>query len=71
MTHLLTYVNHVYIAKTTSTSWKLQNCQIKCDILSFDNSLDSSYVNNLLEGNTLQIVYDTYISSLSNITSAG
>ena len=53
----------------TSTAWMLQNCQIKCDILSLDNSLDNSYVNHLLGGNTLKIVYDTYISSLQTLTS--
>jgi hypothetical protein len=54
----------------TSTSWKIQNCQIKCDILTLDNALDNSYVNHLLGGNTLQIVYDTYISSIQTVTSA-
>ena len=32
----------------TSTSWCIQNCPIKCDILSLDNSLDNSSVNHLL-----------------------
>ena len=54
----------------SSTSWMLQNCQVKCDLLSLDNSLDNSYVNHLLGGNTLKIVYDTYVSSLQTITSA-
>ena len=51
-------------------SWRIQNCQIKCDILTLDNSLDNSYVNHLLGGNTLKIVYDTYVSSIQTITSA-
>jgi hypothetical protein len=54
----------------TSTSWKIQHCQIKCDILSLDNALDNSYVNHLLGGNTLKIVYDTYISSIQTVSSA-
>ena len=66
----ITDVNHACTAETTSTSWKNQNCQIKCDILSFDNSLDTSYVNRSLAGNTFKNVYDTYISSLQTITSA-
>ena len=49
---------------------KNQNCQIKCDILSFDNSLDNSHVNHSLGGDTFKNVYDTYISSLQTITSA-
>ena len=57
-----------FTAANTSTSWCLQNCLIKCDILSLDNALDNSYVNHLLGGNTLKIVYDTYISSLQTLT---
>ena len=45
--------NTLYIAANTSVPWRIQNCQIKCDILSLDNSLDNSYVNHLLRGNTL------------------
>ena len=51
-------------------SWRIKNCQIKCDMLTLDNSLDNSYVNHLLGGNTLKIVYDTYVSSMQTITSA-
>ena len=54
----------------TSVDWRIQNCQVKCDLLSLDNSLDNSYVNHLLGGNTLKIVYDTYVSSIQTITSA-
>ena len=67
---IITDFNTVYTADTTSISWRIENCQLKCDILSLDNSLDNSYVNHLLGGNTLKIVYDTYISSLQTITSA-
>jgi hypothetical protein len=66
---IITSFNSVFSAATTSTSWKIQNCQIKCDIVSLDNALDNSYVNHLLGGNTLKIVYDTYISSIQTITS--
>ena len=43
---------------------------MKADILTLDNSSDKYYVNRLLGGNTLTIVYDTYISSIQSITSA-
>ena len=67
---IITDWDMLYTEETTSTSWRIENCQLKCDILSLDNSLDNSYVNHLLGGNTLKIVYDTYISSLQTITSA-
>ena len=67
---IITDFNTVYTADTTSTSRRIENCQLKCDILSLDNSLDNSYVNHLSGGNTLTIAYDTYISSMQTIKSA-
>jgi hypothetical protein len=66
---IITSCNSVFTAATTSTSWKIQNCQIKCDILTLDNALDNSYVTNLLGGNTFKNVYDTYISSIQTVPS--
>ena len=67
----ITNSNTHYTAENTSVSWRIQNCQIKCDILSLDNAFDNSYVNDLLGGNTLKLVYDNYISSIQTITSSG
>ena len=67
---IITYFNTVYTHATTSTSWRIESCQLKCDSLSLDNSLDNSYVNHLLVGNTLNNAYATYISSIQTITSA-
>ena len=66
----ITDFNTVYTDDTTSTSWRFENCQLKCAIVSLDNSLDNSYVNHLLGGNTFKVVYDTYISSIQAITSS-
>ena len=68
---IITCVNTLYTAANTSVSWRIQNCQIKCDIRSLNNSLDNSYVNHVLRGNTLKLVYGNYISSIQTITSAG
>jgi hypothetical protein len=54
----------VFTAATTSDVCHLEQCQIKCDIISLDNALDNSYVNHLLGGNTLKIVYHTNIFSI-------
>jgi hypothetical protein len=50
-----------------STAWHLEQCQTKCDLITLDNALDNSYVNHLLGGNTMKIVYNTYISSNQSI----
>ena len=67
---IVTYFNNLDTAANTSVSWRILNCQIKYAILSLENSLDNSYVNHVLGGNTLKLVYDTFVSSIQNITSA-
>jgi hypothetical protein len=66
---IITNFGDKFTAANTQIAWTIQNCQIKCDILSLDNALDNSYVNHLLGGNTLKIVYATYISSIQTVTS--
>ena len=66
----ITDFNTVYADDTTSTSWRFENCQLKCAIVPLDNSLDNSYVNHLLGGNMSKLVYYIYISSIQTLTSA-
>ena len=54
----------------TSALWKLQNCMVKMDLGTLDNALDNSYVNHLLSGKSLNVVYNTFISSLQTVVSA-
>ena len=54
---------------TMSKSWKLQGCQLKADICTLDNQLDNSYVNHLLQGRPLTMVYNTFISNIQTIQS--
>ena len=35
---IFTNFNTHYTAETTSVSWRVQNCHIKCDVLSIDKS---------------------------------
>ena len=53
----------------TSTSWALQNVQVKCDVVTLDNQLDNSYAEHLLSGKKLPINYQTYISQMQSILS--
>ena len=50
--------------------WHIEQCHIKCDIVSLDNALDNYDVNHFLGGNTLKLVHDTYISSIQIIVSS-
>ena len=59
-----------FTTTNTSNVWKIENCMIKMDLCSLDNALDNSYVNHLLSGKSLNVVYNTFISSLQTIVSA-
>ena len=54
----------------TSGTWHLQNCMIKVDVCTLDNALDNSYVNHLLSGKSLTMVYNTFISSIQTLVAA-
>ena len=59
----------VFNTANTSNSWKIQNVQMKCDIVTLDNALDNSYAELLLSGKSLPISYNTYISQFQSILS--
>ena len=56
-----------FTVANTTNMWKLENCMVKVDLCTLDNALDNSYVSHLLSGKTMNIVYNTYISSLQTI----
>ena len=59
----------IFNIANTSNSWKIQNVQMKCDIVTLDNALDNSYAELLLSGKSLPISYNTYISQFQSILS--
>ena len=61
--------SNAFSASNTSTSWALQNVQVKCDVVTLDNQLDNSYEQALLNGTRLPINYQTYISQMQSILS--
>ena len=50
-----------FTTANTSNSWKIQNVEMKLDIVTLDNALDNSYYELLLSGKSLPISYNTYI----------
>jgi hypothetical protein len=63
-------ISQEFTEANTSGLWRLQNCMVKMDLCTLDNALDNSYVNHLLGGKSLNIVYNTFISSLQTVVSA-
>ena len=60
----------LYVAGThQSTSFKLENVQLKADLVTLDNSLDNEYSQHLLSGKTLPIHFSTFTCASQVITS--
>ena len=53
----------------SSTSFKLENVQLKADLVTLDNSLDNEYSQHLLSGTTLPIHFSTFTCASQVITS--
>ena len=50
-----------------STSWSINNVQVKVDVCTLDNALDNSYAQHLLTGKSLPISYNTFVSQMQTI----
>ena len=61
--------SYPFLASNTSTHWMIQNVQVKCDVVTLDNSFDNSYAEHLLSGKALPINYNTYISQIQSLLS--
>ncbi len=51
----------------TSTNWSINNVQAKVDVCTLDNALDNSYAQKLIQGQSLPISYNTFVSQLQTI----
>jgi len=56
-----------FSTENTSTSWSINNVQVKCDVCTLDNALDNSYAQHLLSGKSLPITYNTFISQMQTV----
>ena len=63
-------VDATFTNGNTSGRWKLENCMVKVDLCTLDNALDNSYTSHMLSGKSINIVYDTFISTLQTVVSA-
>jgi hypothetical protein len=59
-----------FLAANTSLLWKIENCMVKVDLCTLDNALENSYVSHFMGGKTINIVYNTFISTLQTVVSA-
>jgi hypothetical protein len=57
----------VFTAAKNSQVWRLENCQVKADILQLDNGFQNSYDAHMLEGGMLAINFQGYVTSQQSI----
>ena len=55
-------IDATFTTANTSNDWQIENVQLKCDIVTLDNTLQNNYDSHLLSGKTLPINYNTYIT---------
>jgi hypothetical protein len=53
---------------TYSTQWHIYDAQLKCDILTLDSGLENSYAEYLLQGKTIPIPMQVYITQSQALT---
>ena len=51
-----------------STSWKITEPQIKCDIITLDSELQNSYASHMLGGKSLPIHFSSYATNVQTAT---
>jgi hypothetical protein len=56
-----------FTAANTSDTWSINNVQVKCDVCTLDNALENSHAQHLLQGKSLPITYNTFISQMQTI----
>ena len=50
-----------------STTWSINQVQIKCDIVTLEGGLDNQYSQHLQEGKSLPINYNTFVSQMQTV----
>ena len=48
----------------------MKNCMVKVDLCTLDNALDNSHTSHFMGGKTINIVYNTFISTLQTVVAA-
>ena len=51
-----------FTTANTSTEWAIEDCQLKADLCTLDNSVDNQIADHLLSGKALPINFQTFIS---------
>ena len=56
-----------FTAANSSQLWQIEQVQCKVDVCTLDNALHNSYVEHLLQGNSLPLSYNTFVSQMQTV----
>ncbi len=56
-----------FVAANTSSTWQIENVQVKCDVCTLDNNVENVFTQHMLDGGSFPLRYDNYISQLQPI----
>ena len=51
----------------TATTWLISEAQVKCDVISLDNTLDNEYAKHLLSGKSLPINFSSFVHQVQAV----
>ena len=57
-----------FTTRNTTTSWSIQNCILRCELIQVDNTVNNNIVSHLLKGGRLRMVYPAYYSFSQTFT---
>ena len=57
-----------FYADDVSRNWRIQNPQIKCDLLALDGAVQNTFDRKIANGQPLQINYNTFYSQIQTVT---
>ena len=56
--------NGTYASTAVSTSFEIQNCVVRADIVKIDSELQNKYDDHLMSGGSINLKYTTYHSQI-------
>ena len=64
------FAGATFTPDNTSTSWRIEDVRVICDVCTLDSALQNSYSEHVLSGKALPINYSSYISQYQTLTSS-
>ena len=67
---IATCLGSAFLDATTSTTWRIEDVRVICDVCTLDSALQNSHSEHVLQGNALPINYSSYVTQYQTLTSS-